>query len=89
MHAINVWDKTRLFRTAASFTGSGVGGQLLGVLGIKGSCTLSKPVLQENLSRVLRDSGGVAGPGSVIHISSSYDEPDTTDSDAVSAGVCR
>lgn len=75
-----------MFRSAASFAGASYGHHLLSLLQVKGSCRLSLPVLLENLSRVLRGTGGAgggAGLGNVVHISSAEDAPDT-DSDAVS-----
>jgi hypothetical protein len=87
-HAINVWDKALLFRSAATFSNAGALGQLLAVLAVKGSCRLSLPVLKENLGKVLRGVGGIDGTGlgRVVHISSYEEVPDSSDSDAVGVG---
>jgi hypothetical protein len=85
-HLINLWDKTLLFRAAAAAAGAGQCHHLLSMLQVKGSCRLSLPVLRDNLSRVLRGTGGSAGGaglGSVVHISSAEDAPDN-DSELVS-----
>eukprot|EP00775_Hariotina_reticulata_P007881 gene7881-8077_t len=88
-HTINVWDKALLFRSAATFSNAGAVGQLLAVLAVKGSCRLSLPVLKENLGKVLRGVGGTegAGLGSVVHISSYEEVPDSSDSDAAASMV--
>lgn len=84
-HLINLWDKTLLFRSCAAQSGCSIPRQLLLLLGIRGSCRLSLPVLRENLSRVLRGAGGAgAGLGATLHLSSAEEVPDD-DSDAVSA----
>lgn len=82
-HAANLWDKSYMFKAAAAFTGAGAGQHLLSVLQVKGACRLSLPVLRENLNKVLRGTGGTeAALGSVVHITSAEEAPDT-DSDAV------
>lgn len=84
-HLLNLWDKTLLFQSCAAKSGCSIPRQLLLLLGIRGSCRLSMPVLKENLSRVLRGAGGTgAGLGTTIHLSSSEEVPDN-DSEAVSA----
>lgn len=88
-HAINLWDKSRMFHAAAAFTGAGAGQHLLSALQVKGACRLSLPVLRENLNKVLRGTGGVgARLGSVVHMTSAEDAPDS-DSEAVSRPASR
>lgn len=91
-HAVNLWDKTLLFRSCAAFSGCSGCRQLLLLLGIRGSCRLSLPVLRDNLARVLRGTGGAGGGaelGAVVHLSAHEEVPDTTDSEAVRVCCCR
>lgn len=83
-HLLNLWDKTLLFRASAAQSGCSTPRQLLLLLGIRASARLSLPVLKENISKVLRGTGGAgAGLGATIHLSSAEEVPDD-DSDAVS-----
>ena len=83
-HLLNLWDKTLLFRSSAAQSGCSTPRQLLLLLGIRASARLSLPVLKENMSKVLRGTGGAgAGLGATIHLSSAEEVPDD-DSDAVS-----
>ncbi len=78
-HLVNVWDKALLYSSAVRATGAGPWWHILFTLGLRGGITCSRPVLQENLGRVMRS-------GFIVHVSS-YEDPDDVNSDTVRHGV--
>lgn len=74
-HIVNVWDKAALFGGAVRATGAGVLWHLLYTLALKGGHRVSRPVLEENLSRMMRSSFSV-------HVSS-FEDPDDVNSEQV------
>ncbi|KIZ07860.1 hypothetical protein MNEG_0076, partial [Monoraphidium neglectum] len=79
-HLVNVWDKALMFRGAARAAGSGAARHALLTLGLKGSCRVARPVLEENLNRA------PVGAGHGVHISSS-EEPEDSASDVAASMV--
>jgi hypothetical protein len=55
VHLINTWDKLASYRHAFILTGSGAARHILLVLGLKGGVDISAPVLENNLTRVMRN----------------------------------
>ena len=78
MHLINSWDKLASYRHAVRLTGSGYCRHILLVLGLKGGVDVSAPVLENNLSRVMRND-------EIFHFCG-HEDADDNNSELVSLG---